>query len=54
MFKLLCVYYNGLPKFYYRYGSVKSAHRRTGKIKGIERILGAVDTLQESLIDLRV
>lgn len=35
-----------------RYGSVKSAHRRTGKIKGIERILGAVDTLQESLIEV--
>lgn len=37
---------------YYRYGSVKSAHRRTGKIKGIERFLGAVDTLQESLIEV--
>lgn len=36
----------------FRYGSVKSAHRRTGKIKGIERILGAVDTLQESLIEV--
>ncbi|XP_023300816.2 protein stoned-B isoform X1 [Lucilia cuprina] len=35
-----------------KYGSVKSAHRRTGKIKGIERILGAVDTLQESLIEV--
>lgn len=31
---------------------MKSAHRRTGKIKGIERILGAVDTLQESLIEV--
>lgn len=30
----------------FRYGSVKSAHRRTGKIKGIERILGTVDQLQ--------
>nr|XP_014092234.1 protein stoned-B [Bactrocera oleae]XP_036222082.1 protein stoned-B [Bactrocera oleae] len=37
---------------HFRYGSVKSAHRRTGKIKGIERILGAVDTLQESLIEV--
>lgn len=35
-----------------RYGSVKSAHRRTGKIKGIERILGTVDQLQESLIEV--
>lgn len=26
--------------------------RRTGKIKGIERFLGAVDTLQESLIEV--
>ncbi|KAM7348971.1 stoned B isoform 2-T2 [Cochliomyia hominivorax] len=37
---------------HFRYGSVKSAHRRTGKIKGIERILGAVDTIQESLIEV--
>ncbi|XP_059062853.1 protein stoned-B-like [Achroia grisella] len=37
---------------HFRYGSVKSAHRRTGKIKGIERFLGAVDTLQESLIEV--
>uniref|UniRef100_A0A182NZS1 MHD domain-containing protein n=1 Tax=Anopheles epiroticus TaxID=199890 RepID=A0A182NZS1_9DIPT len=37
---------------HFRYGSVKSAHRRTGKIKGIERILGTVDTLQESLIEV--
>lgn len=36
----------------FRYGSVKSAHRRTGKIKGIERILGTVDQLQESLIEV--
>jgi stonin-1/2 len=35
-----------------RYGSVKSAHRRTGKIKGIERFLGTVETLQESLIEV--
>ncbi|XP_073832976.1 stoned B isoform X1 [Musca autumnalis] len=40
------------PNMNSRYGSVKSAHRRTGKIKGIERILGAVDTLQESLIEV--
>ncbi|XP_052742316.1 protein stoned-B-like [Bicyclus anynana] len=37
---------------HFRYGSVKSAHRRTGKVKGIERFLGAVDTLQESLIEV--
>ncbi|XP_032517900.2 protein stoned-B isoform X1 [Danaus plexippus] len=37
---------------HFRYGSVKSAHRRTGKIKGIERFLGAVDTPQESLIEV--
>lgn len=36
----------------FRYGSVKSAHRRTGKIKGIERILGTVDQVQESLIEV--
>lgn len=35
-----------------RYGSVKSAHRRTGKVKGIERILGTMETLQESLIEV--
>lgn len=38
--------------YLYRYGSVKSAHRRTGKIKGIERILGTVDQIQESLIEV--
>lgn len=43
-------FYNFL--FVFRYGSVKSAHRRTGKVKGIERILGAVETLQESLIEV--
>ncbi|KAG5683779.1 hypothetical protein PVAND_013043 [Polypedilum vanderplanki] len=37
---------------HFRYGSVKSTHRRTGKIKGIERFLGTVDTLQESLIEV--
>nr|XP_023017631.1 protein stoned-B [Leptinotarsa decemlineata] len=37
---------------HFRYGSVKSAHRRTGKIKGIERILGTVETLQENLIEV--
>lgn len=39
----------------FRYGSVKSAHRRTGKIKGIERILGTVvdpTQIQESLIEV--
>ncbi|CAO1406835.1 unnamed protein product [Diamesa hyperborea] len=37
---------------HFRYGSVKSTHRRTGKIKGIERFLGTVETLQESLIEV--
>ncbi|XP_055626165.1 protein stoned-B-like [Toxorhynchites rutilus septentrionalis] len=37
---------------HFRYGSVKSAHRRTGKIKGIERLLGTMETLQESLIEV--
>uniref|UniRef100_A0A1Y1MPJ5 MHD domain-containing protein n=1 Tax=Photinus pyralis TaxID=7054 RepID=A0A1Y1MPJ5_PHOPY len=37
---------------HFRYGSVKSTHRRTGKIKGIERILGTMETLQESLIEV--
>lgn len=34
------------------YGSVKSAHRRTGKIKGIDRFLGTMEHLQESLIEV--
>ncbi|KAH8338057.1 hypothetical protein KR059_003924 [Drosophila kikkawai] len=46
------IYLFRVEKHFSRYGSVKSAHRRTGKIKGIERILGAVDTLQESLIEV--
>ncbi|CAH2210506.1 jg13030, partial [Pararge aegeria aegeria] len=29
-----------------------AARRRTGKIKGIERLLGAVDAPQESLIEV--
>ncbi|XP_046384079.1 protein stoned-B [Ischnura elegans] len=37
---------------HFRYGSVKSAHRRTGKIKGIERLLGAVETPETSLIEV--
>lgn len=37
---------------HFRYGSVKSAHRRTGKIKGIERFLGAVDTLPPQLMEV--
>ncbi|XP_034938748.1 protein stoned-B-like [Chelonus insularis] len=37
---------------HFRYGSVKSAHRRTGKIKGIERFLGAVDTLEPQLMEV--
>ncbi|XP_033221222.1 protein stoned-B [Belonocnema kinseyi] len=36
---------------HFRYGSVKSAHRRTGKIKGIERFLGAVDNLEPQLME---
>lgn len=32
--------------------TITSFDRRTGKIKGIERFLGAVDTLQESLIEV--
>lgn len=31
---------------------VLCVRRRTGKIKGIERFLGAVDVLQESLIEV--
>lgn len=37
---------------HFRYGSVKSAHRRTGKIKGIERFLGAMDTLEPQLMEV--
>ena len=37
---------------HFRYGSVKSAHRRTGKIKGIERFLGTVDTLEPQLMEV--
>ncbi|XP_011306976.1 uncharacterized protein [Fopius arisanus] len=37
---------------HFRYGSVKSAHRRTGKIKGIERFLGAVDTMEPQLMEV--
>ncbi|KAH8306893.1 hypothetical protein KR018_012214 [Drosophila ironensis] len=54
-YHLVMLYLRGVVSkvgFCCRYGSVKSAHRRTGKIKGIERILGAVDTLQESLIEV--
>ncbi|XP_058797513.1 uncharacterized protein LOC131667823 [Phymastichus coffea] len=36
---------------HFRYGSVKSAHRRTGKVKGIERILGAMETLDSQLME---
>jgi hypothetical protein len=37
---------------HFRYGSVKSSHRRMGKIKGIERFLGAVDTLDPTLVEV--
>lgn len=51
-----CIYRFFLHLFkisvFLRYGSVKSAHRRTGKVKGIERILGTMETLQESLIEV--
>ncbi|XP_076060752.1 stoned B isoform X2 [Oratosquilla oratoria] len=32
---------------HFRYGSVKSAHRRTGKVKGVERFKGAVESTAE-------
>jgi len=37
---------------HFRYGSVKSSHRRAGKIKGIERFLGAVETAEPTLIEV--
>lgn len=36
---------------HFRYGSVKSAHRRSGKVKGVERILGALDVVEPSLME---
>lgn len=35
----------------FRYGSKHSAHRKPGKIKGIERVLGAAQTLEQQLIE---
>ncbi|XP_037078797.1 protein stoned-B-like [Pollicipes pollicipes] len=37
---------------HFRYGSVKASHRRQGKVKGIERFLGAVDTLEQSMMEV--
>lgn len=37
---------------HFRYGSVKSAHRRTGKVKGIERLKGAVDQPEAALMEV--
>nr|CAG4642294.1 EOG090X00TB [Evadne anonyx] len=37
---------------HFRYGSVKSSHRRAGKIKGIERFLGTVETAEPTLIEV--
>lgn len=37
---------------HFRYGSVKSAHRRTGKVKGIDRFLGTMDNLEPHLIEV--
>ncbi|XP_052124356.1 LOW QUALITY PROTEIN: protein stoned-B-like [Frankliniella occidentalis] len=39
---------------HFRYGSVsvKSTHRRAGKVKGIERFLGTVDTMEPSLLEV--
>nr|XP_053643495.1 protein stoned-B-like isoform X1 [Cherax quadricarinatus] len=37
---------------HFRYGSVKSAHRRTGKVKGIERFMGTVETPESALMEV--
>ena len=34
-----------------RMGSVKSAHRRAGKVKGIERFLGTLETQSQELME---
>jgi hypothetical protein len=34
-----------------RMGSVKSAHRRAGKVKGIERFLGTLETQNQELME---
>ncbi|KAH6919454.1 hypothetical protein HPB50_029558 [Hyalomma asiaticum] len=37
---------------HFRYGALKSAARRPGKIKGLERIMGAAQPLETSLIEV--
>lgn len=37
---------------HFRYGALKSAARRPGKIKGLERIIGAAQPLETSLIEV--
>nr|CAG4651580.1 EOG090X00TB [Triops cancriformis] len=37
---------------HFRYGSVKAAHRRTGKIKGIERLLGMNEQFDQTLFEV--
>ncbi len=32
-------------------GSVKSAHRRAGKVKGIDRFLGTMETASQDLME---
>lgn len=34
-----------------RMGSVKSAHRRAGKVKGLERFMGALETPGQDLME---
>ena len=34
-----------------RMGSVKSAHRRAGKVKGIDRFLGTLETASQELME---
>lgn len=34
-----------------RLGSVKSAHRRAGKVKGLERVLGTLETQTQELME---
>nr|CAG4643711.1 EOG090X00TB [Lepidurus arcticus] len=37
---------------HFRYGSVKAAHRRAGKIKGIERLLGMSEQFDQTLFEV--
>lgn len=37
---------------HFRYGSVKAAHRRQGKVKGLDRFLGAVDAPEQTLMEV--